>query len=191
MGLLAFLRTRRRPVLTALLLATPLVAGAVALQRFAAPCDVGTRAAQTPDATRTPRTPGPSPLVEPRAVLGRYWFDRLPENERDSVSTYVFLAGGLAVREDGSFWRSTTEYFDLERRGNALSLASLHDGKKAELTFSIERCDDKPPFDLCLTLEGGGEAQRKLYGFTYGEDLSRALPRGGTGSARFARARGE
>lgn len=183
MGLFAFLRTRRRPALTAALLATPLVVGAGLLFRFGSPCPTSV-VAKTPPVISTH---GPRPAIEPRAVLGRFWFDRLPENERDPVLTYLFLGGGLAIREEGSFWRSTTEYFDLERRGTTLALASLHDGKKSEPTFSIAYCDDKAPFDLCLTLEGGGEGTRKLYGFSHGEDLAKALPKGATGSARFSR----
>jgi hypothetical protein len=176
-------------LLTAALLAAPLVVGAGLLQRLVSGHQGASSAAVGAPAAVAPR--GPAPAIEPRAVLGRYWFDRLPENDRDPVLTYLFLGGGVAIREEGSFWRSTTEYFDLERRGTTLALMSLHDGKKSEPTFRLERCDEKPPFDLCLTLEGGGEAARKLYGFTYGEDLMRSLPKGGAGSTRFAKARTE
>ena len=184
MGPLSFLRTRRRPLLTAALLGTPLVLGGAIAFRLARPCPLVAGDSSQPPAMAAR---GPRPVIEPRAVLGRYWFDRLPENERDSVLTYLFFGGGLAVREEGSYWRSTTEYFDLERRGAVLDLTSLHDGKKSSPTFRIEHCDEKPPFDLCLLLEGG-EGPRKLYGFSYGEDLARALPKGGAGSNRFTRA---
>lgn len=188
MGLLTFVRTRRRPMLTALLLGAPLLVGAGLVRGVPSPWSRRAPPTMTP-ASLAPRAP--LPAIEPRAVLGRYWFDRLPENERDPVLTYLFLGGGVAIREEGSFWRSTTEYFDLERRGTTLALASLHDGKKTDPTFRLERCEDLPPFDLCLTLEGGGEATRKLHGFSYGDDLARALPKGGAGSVRFTRAQAE
>lgn len=196
MGPLTFVRTRRHPLLTAVAFAAPLVIGAGLLRHFAGSCHRASQpVASTPPLTIAPlptiTARGPRPAIEPRAVLGRYWFDRLPENERDAVVTQLFLGGGIAIREEGSYWRSTTEYFDLERRGNTLALASLHDGKKSEPTFAIAYCDEKPPFDLCLTLEGGDGGTRKLYGFSYGEDLAKALPKGGAGSARFSRMRPE
>lgn len=111
----------------------------------------------------------PAPLAEPsaagRAVLNRGWFDRLPSSPKDDSVFWVFLSGGIGVQISGSYYRWSTELFDLERQKSSLELVTLQDKKTIRFSFEIKRCDDKPPFDLCLFLSEPLRGKKVLYGF--------------------------
>src|SRR5258708_5509299 len=92
------------------------------------------------------------PLGNPRAVLGRVWFDRYPDKTTDEVQIWIWLGGGIGIHETGSFWRTTFDVFEFERQGDKLSMIYLQDKKTAETRVSITACEEKPPFDLCLDL---------------------------------------
>ncbi len=139
------------------------VAMGVAVHGFGAPCNGA--------------APRPAASSPPRQLLGRVWFDHFPQSSRDTNSYAIFLAGGLGLMEQGSLWRSRHEIFEFERRGSELDLELLQDGQRETIGFTVESCDELPPFDLCLTLDAnptGGPT--RFYSFGDGEDFAERLP---------------
>lgn len=113
---------------------------------------------------------------DPKQILGRVWFDRLPKNRSDDVTLAIWFGGGIGLYEKGSTWRSTIDFFEFERRKDALDITFLHDKKSSTTTFSIEKCDDLPPFDLCLTLSDPPRGPKVLHGFMRRDELDAAVP---------------
>lgn len=126
------------------------------------------------DATK--RTERAEPAAKPRDLLGRLWFDRLPQKRTDEVTVALFFGGGIGLFESGSSYRFTFELFEFERRAADLDLVLLHDKKRAEVKYTVKDCDEKPPFDLCLELEGSPRGPKKLYGFAYDDDEAASIP---------------
>ena len=116
------------------------------------------------------------PAAKPRDLLGRLWFDRLPQKRTDEVTVALFFSGGIGLFESGSSYRFTFELFEFERRAADLDLVLLHDKKRAEVKYTVKDCDEKPPFDLCLELEGSPRGPKKLYGFAYDDDEAASIP---------------
>ena len=126
--------------------------------------------------------------ANPRLLLNRVWFDRLPEKATDDVDLWIFLAGGVALHEKGSSYRASFELLEFERRGATLDGRHLHDKKPFRTDFQVRGCDDHEPFTLCLTLATVGGKKVELYGFGDEEDLARHAP-SAKGAMAAARAR--
>jgi hypothetical protein len=114
--------------------------------------------------------------ANPRLILGRAWFDKLPEKATDEIDLWIFFGGGIGIHEKGSRFQAAFEIFDFERQGSKLQVTYLHSGKKASASFTIEKCEDKRPFNLCMTLTGLPGGTVKLYGFQYDDEQDAALP---------------
>jgi hypothetical protein len=112
----------------------------------------------------------------PRLLLGRVWFDKLPNKPRDEAHIWIFFGGGIGVHESGSAYRGSYDWFEFERQGSKLDGKFLHDQKKLSTRFTVGACDDHPPFDLCLTLDDVGGKKVELYGFGSEEEMERAAP---------------
>jgi hypothetical protein len=112
---------------------------------------------------------------DPRAVLSRLWFDKYPEPKQE-FQFFIWLAGGIGAHRTGGSWRYAYDWFDFERQGDRLAMKWLQDGKKVETKFSITKCDEAPPFDLCLDLDHPPRGPKRLYGFSYDDDESSAIP---------------
>jgi hypothetical protein len=116
--------------------------------------------------------------ASPRLILGRGWYDKLPEKRTDIVDFWVFLGGGIGLKERGSTWQASYEIFEFERQGSKLEITSLQTKKRTTTAFTVDKCDENPPFNLCLTLKDMPGGAVKLYGFQYEEDMERAIPWG-------------
>jgi len=137
----------------------------------------------------SPAPPSPSradvateAAAAPRDLLNRLWFDKLPEKRTDEVTIGLFFGGGIGLFESGSAYKSSFEIFEFERKATELDLTFLHDKKRSSVTYVVRACDERPPFDLCLTLEGNARGPKKLYGFAYDSLRGREAslgPRGG------------
>jgi hypothetical protein len=112
----------------------------------------------------------------PRDLLNRIWFDKLPEKRSDEVTIALFFGGGIGVFDTGSAYRASFEMFEFERKATELDFLLLHDKKRATVKYTVSDCDDKPPFDLCLVLDGNPRGPKKLYGFAYDEDEAAKVP---------------
>jgi hypothetical protein len=115
-------------------------------------------------------------LAAPRDLLNRIWFDKLPEKRSDEVTIALFFGGGIGVFDTGSAYRASFEMFEFERKATELDFVLLHDKKRATVKYTVSDCDDKPPFDLCLVLEGNPRGPKKLYGFAYDDDEAAKVP---------------
>jgi len=120
----------------------------------------------------------PLEKVNPRLILGRGWFDKMPEKATDQVDLWVFFGGGIGIHEQGSRYKATFEIFEIERAGAKLTIQYLHEKKTVTTAFTVETCTDKRPFTLCLTLKDMPGGPLKLYGFHYDEELEAAIPWG-------------
>jgi hypothetical protein len=125
--------------------------------------------------------------LQPRAILNRVWFDKYPEKPRDTTHLWIFLGGGVAFYERGSYYRVAMEIFDFERQGDRMVITSLQDKKSVATPFKIERCDQEP-FDLCLTVETPARGPKTLYGFSHRGDQDAHAP-SATAFQRAAEAR--
>ncbi|HEY8432663.1 MAG TPA: hypothetical protein VIL20_30035 [Sandaracinaceae bacterium] len=131
-------------------------------------------------------TAGPSDDREPtehagraaRSILNRPWFDAYPESARDEVTVWIWLAGGIGLTEHGSVFRTSYEIFEFERRGDRFDLRFLQNGEEASSRFTVEPCDELPPFDLCLTLESPPRGPARYYSFGGSDDLAAHVPWG-------------
>jgi hypothetical protein len=122
------------------------------------------------------RTEKNDALGNPRAVLGRVWFDAYPKKSTDNVQIWIWLGGGIGINETGSFWRTSFDIFEFERQGDKLSMVYLQDKKTVDTRFSIKACDEKPPFDVCLDLTNALGGHSRYYGFGDEEDMAARIP---------------
>jgi hypothetical protein len=116
------------------------------------------------------------PLDDPRKILGRGWFDSWPEKRRDNLRLFYFGGGGVGLYEEGTSYRYAVDWFDLERQGDKLTIKFLQDGVTVETKFTISRCDEKHPFDLCLDLANSPRGPKRYYGFDDDEDYATKMP---------------
>jgi hypothetical protein len=116
--------------------------------------------------------------IDPRLILGRAWFDKYPEKRGDSINLLVFFGGGIGIHDQGSSYRSTIDVFDFERQKDRLLVTHLHDKKKVDTRFKLTRCDDDPPFDVCLDLDVSPGGPRRYHGFLYDDEMDAAIPWG-------------
>lgn len=52
------------------------------------------------------------------------------------------------------------------RNDRDLEMTFLQDDERARTGFTIEHCDDEPPFDLCLTLDDPARGPTRYYSFS-------------------------
>jgi hypothetical protein len=123
-----------------------------------------------------PAAPEVEAEAAPRLLLGRLWFNKLPEKPRDEIDLWIFLGGGIGIHENGSPYRATFDVFEFERRGSKIDATNLHDKKVWKTAFSVRECDDHAPFNACLTLEQVNGKKLELYGFMYEDEMESAIP---------------
>jgi hypothetical protein len=111
-----------------------------------------------------------------RQLLNRVWFDRLPESNTDEFGVWIWLAGGVGIYQRGSGFRASHDIFEFERQGSAVSMMFLQDQEQVSTEFTIEACDEQPPFDLCLTLSNAPRERNRYYGFGANEDMAAHIP---------------
>lgn len=116
------------------------------------------------------------PLDDPRKILGRGWFDSWPEKRKDNLRFFYFGGGGVGLYEEGSSYRYAVDWFELERQGDKITVKFLQDGVTTETKFTITRCDEKYPFDLCLDLASSPRGPRRYYGFDDDDDYATKTP---------------
>jgi hypothetical protein len=94
---------------------------------------------------------------DPSLVLDRLWLDSKPEKYTD-YTQYFFILSAAPI---GIFQQSSA----YKRKGDQLLMHFPQTDKNREVSYRIRRCDDLPPFDLCLDLSDnpwGGP--RRYYG---------------------------
>ena len=121
------------------------------------------------------RTAAVAPAT-PELLQERLWLDRLPEEPSDRFALWLFVDDGYGFYRQGSGFRFQVDVVGYERKDDRLAITVLEDRKKKEARFSIRRCDEKPPFDLCLTFDSAPLGPTKLYGFSDSEQAARRMP---------------
>lgn len=109
-------------------------------------------------------------------VLDRVWFDRYPDEPRTQISVWLWLSSGVGLYQQGSSYRASFDIFEFARNGRDLEMTFLHDDEEARSGFAVEPCDQEPPFDLCLTLEGAARGPARYYSFSDQNAAGRELP---------------
>ncbi|MEZ4297132.1 MAG: hypothetical protein R3B70_19355 [Polyangiaceae bacterium] len=127
----------------------------------------------------------------PGLLFRRVWLENIPESPTDYThGLYVIETPSAGAFQRASAYDYHVEIFRHDQSGNKLTLSFPQTDKSAKVTFTIKRCDDLPPFDLCLTLSDnpwGGP--KKYHGFFESEDESKTLP--GAREALIARTGGQ
>lgn len=97
----------------------------------------------------------------------RTWMTEIPEDRTEFVHGLVALEEhGIGAFFKASSYRLEEEIFEHEPDGRGLKIRFPQTGRRARFTYQVRRCDDHPPFDLCLTLSRnpwGGP--RQLFGY--------------------------
>ena len=114
--------------------------------------------------------------VDPGLLLNRVWFDRLPEQPTQEFVRWAFLDGGYGFQGQGSSFRFNVDIVEFDRQSDKLKVTFLQDQKTVSTRFKIERCDDKPPFDGCLTFEQSPGGAKTFYGFLDEGDEQKNVP---------------
>lgn len=104
--------------------------------------------------------------ADPKLLVETIWLDRLPEKQTDAFDLWVFFDDGFGYYQRGSSFRGQFDVSDFARDGDKLTVTFLQDQEKVTTRFTIERCSEAPPMDLCLTFDKAPKGPRKLYGFS-------------------------
>jgi len=119
-------------------------------------------------------------------VFDRTWMTEVPERETDFLHGLVVLrAHPYGAFYKASSWRMEQEVFEYRTSDQTFDIRFPQSGRQAKLSTSVRRCDDHPPFDLCLTLDQnpwGGPTS--FYGFL--DDEEEEAMQGRHGRARTA-----
>ncbi len=121
-------------------------------------------------------SPTPADDEPERLILDRLWIDQIPEEGTDPIHVEFWLPGGLAVMQHGTPFRYLTEAAEFERSGDRLRGRYLQDGEEFRARFRVTRCDDAPPFDLCLHKRGTHREPHVLHGFSDSAAEARHIP---------------
>lgn len=115
---------------------------------------------------------------DPRLLLDRAWIDSKPTRHTDYVQAMIVLSDApIGAFQKASAYHAELEIFEYRRDGGRLKLRFPQSDRKHEVGYRIERCDDLPPFDLCLTLKANPwkGAPRRYYSSSDGEVETRLL----------------
>jgi hypothetical protein len=117
---------------------------------------------------------------DPALAVGRVWVDSKPARFTDYVNAFLLVDGApVGIFQKASAYDVHLELFDYRRSGKTLDLMFLQTEKRHTITYKVTRCDELPPFDLCLTLSRNpwsGNAPRKYYGMREASAEAAALP---------------
>jgi len=117
-----------------------------------------------------------APADSPDLLARRLWLDSYPDAPTDKFSLWLFVDDGIGIFRKGSGFRFLIDVVEYDQKGDRLSVKILEENKKKETRYTIKSCNEKPPFDLCLTFENAPLGSAKFYGFKDSEQLARRLP---------------
>jgi hypothetical protein len=120
----------------------------------------------------------PKPVAaDPSLVDGKFWVAARPEKLTDKVHGAIFLSSwNLGLFDESSYYAGRHEFFEFTRKGAEIKGFFGQTDKSWTITYEVNKCDELPPFDLCLKLSSnpwGGP--KKYYGFSDPEEESKQL----------------
>lgn len=114
----------------------------------------------------------------PATLFDRIWMEKVPDEPKDYLhGAYVLESQPFGLFQRSSAFDFHIELFQYDRDKDKLKLTFPQTDKTAKITYAIKKCDEMPPFDLCLTFSAnpwGGPV--KYYGFSDLDDESAKLP---------------
>jgi hypothetical protein len=113
----------------------------------------------------------------PRLLLDRVWIDSKPEKHTDYMHALIVLSDApIGAFQKASAYHVELEIFEFTRDGAKVSLNFPQRDQRARFSYQIEKCDELPPFDLCLTLSANPwKGPRRYYGLSEQDEEERAL----------------
>lgn len=119
----------------------------------------------------------PVAIQSPELLTERLWLDSYPEKPTDKVAIAYFLEDNeFGIFRSGSSYRFQIDVLEYAAKGDRLNVTFLEDNKKKDARFAIKACNDKPPFDLCLTFDKSPFGPAKFYGFKDSDQAARRMP---------------
>ncbi len=104
----------------------------------------------------------------PELILDRVWVDSKPERYTDYLHAFIILDDApIGAFQKASSYRSLFEIFEYSRDKNQVRVVFPQTETKRKFTYEVTRCDDLPPFDLCLTFsKNPWNGPRRYYSFS-------------------------
>lgn len=87
----------------------------------------------------------------PELVLDRVWVDSHPERHTDHVQVMLMLSD-MGLFQKASAYQMELEMFEFDRDRDEVRIRFPQTETQKAFSFKISRCDELPPFDLCLDL---------------------------------------
>ena len=119
----------------------------------------------------------PRKAEDPALLLDRVWIDSKPDKYTDYVHAALLLDDiPMGLFQKASAYHVVLELFEFKRAGAEVRVHFPQSDTTKKFTYQVTRCDDLPPFDLCLTLSKhpwGGP--KRYYGLRETEDERRVL----------------
>ncbi len=114
---------------------------------------------------------------DPALLLDRVWIDSKPDKYTDYVHAALFLDDiPMGLFQKASAYHVILELFEFKRDGNQVRIHFPQTDKKKKFTYKVTRCDDLPPFDLCLTLsKHPWDGPKRYYGMREAEAEQQVL----------------
>jgi hypothetical protein len=102
----------------------------------------------------------------PSLLLDRVWIDSKPEKHTDYMQAMIVLSDApIGAFQKASAYHMELEIFEFQREGAKVSLTFPQRDQRAKFAYQIEKCDELPPFDLCLTLSANPwKGPKRYYG---------------------------
>ncbi|MGZ3419427.1 MAG: hypothetical protein ACXVEF_18665 [Polyangiales bacterium] len=114
---------------------------------------------------------------DPSLIDGKFWVAARTEKLTDKVHAAIFLSSwNLGLFDESSYYAGRHEFFEFTRKGAEVKGYFGQTDKSWTITYEVNKCDELPPFDLCLKLSAnpwGGP--KKYYGFSDPEEESKQL----------------
>lgn len=86
-------------------------------------------------------------------IFNRYWMSKVPETETDYFyDFFILVQANRGAFAKMSHYRFEEEIFEYERSGQTLEVLFPQTDRRQAIRYEITRCDDYPPYGLCLDL---------------------------------------
>jgi hypothetical protein len=97
-------------------------------------------------------------------LFDRAWIDHTPSEPTEFAEVLIVQNDDqhFGVFLKGSAYRLELEVFKYRASGRQVKMRFPQTGKRADVRYRIEECDELPPYDLCLTIDKNpwGKARR-------------------------------
>lgn len=97
-------------------------------------------------------------------LFNRPWLDEYPQKPEQHFMVYVFSDEEVGIHDKAdSVYKHLIEIFKFRANFEKISFLFLHDNRKEESSYKIERISGGNPFNLKLTIAQDPQVNRKTY----------------------------